>query len=240
MSAEGARGRIPHPFALTWRDGCFLHWPVDPDELRPRIPDPLELDTRDGRAWIGVLPFVAAKAGLRGTPRLLRWSVPEINVRTYVTYRGDPGLFFVSIDIDSAALANGIGRFSRLPVRRARMHVSRTDDRVSFASARESADEPPARFAASYSPAGEATFPEPGTLAAWLTERRRFYAPANGDVLAAEVAHAPWPLRPANVTLHENTMVAANRLPPPTDGPIAHFCDELPMTASVPRRLRHR
>ena len=240
VPAAGAAGRLPHPFTLTWRDGLFVHWPVDPDALVDRIPDSLTLDTRDGTAWVGVLAFVCTNAGLRGSPHLTRLAFPELNVRTYVRYEGDPGLYFLSVDVDSLAIAGTVGRLSRLPVHRARMHVDRTDDRVSFASSRESATGPPARFAASYRPIGEIRYPEPGTLAAWLTERRRLYAPHDGGVLTAEVAHAPWPLQNAHATLHENTLLAANGLPAPADGPVAHFCSELVMTASIPRRLRDR
>ena len=198
---------------MTWRDGLFCHWPVDPDALRGRVPAPLELDTRDGEAWVSVLPFVLARAGLRGTPSPLRVAVPELNVRTYVRYRDDPGLFFFSIDLDAPLLAAAIDRFTRLPVHRARMHVESVDGRVAFSSSREPTGGVPARFAATYRPAGEPFHPEPGTLASWLVERRRFYAPAGRGVLVGEIAHAPWPLRPANVQLRENTMLAANDLP---------------------------
>lgn len=260
-SAERGTGRLPHPFALTWRDGLFLHWPVDPDVLRPHVPDPLTLDTWDGQAWVSVVPFVLTKAGLRYTPRALRYTAPELNVRTYVTYDGDPGLYFFSVDVASPAIATIAGRFTRLPVRRARMHVSRIEgaaahegNQVSFASTRESADEPAAHFAVTYEPDEPLTFAEPGTRAAWLTERRRFYAPSERDrrraslqsesrgidILVGEFAHAPWPLQSASVTLHENTLFAANRLPAPETEPIAQYCPELRMTAAIPRRIRGR
>ncbi|WP_254864542.1 YqjF family protein [Halovivax gelatinilyticus] len=247
-SAERASGRFPHPFAFTWRDGLFLHWPIDPDELRPHVPEPLTLDTWNGRAWVSVLPFVLARAGLRMTPKMLRMTAPELNVRTYVTCRGDPGLYFFSVDVDSAAVATVAGRLTRLPVSRARMHVSRVEgssdyegNRVSFSSTRESADEPPARLAVNYEPDEALSFVEPDSRDAWLTERRRFYAPDGrgvGNVLVGEVAHAPWPLQSASVTLSDNTLFAANGLPEPDGDPIARYCPELAMTASIPRRVR--
>ncbi|AGB17271.1 hypothetical protein Halru_2696 [Halovivax ruber XH-70] len=268
VSAGGPIGRLPHPFTLTWRDGLFLHWPVDSDVLRPHIPDPLALDTWRGRAWVSVVPFVASNAGIRYTPRFLRYTTAELNVRTYVTYRGEPGLYFFGVDVDSAAIASVVGRFTRLPVRCARMHVSRTEgtaphggNSVSFASTRDGTTEPgvrsgpdepgtsAARFAVTYEPDDAITFAEPGTRAEWLTDRRRFYAPDGArtarttrrpNVFVGEIAHAPWPLQSAAATLHENTLFAAYDLPAPEAEPIAQYCPELRMTASIPRRVRDR
>lgn len=239
-SARGIAENLPHPFAMTWRDGLFLHWPVAPDALRPHVPDPLELDTRDGEAWVSVLPFVLARAGFRGSPPIVRVTTPELNVRTYVRYRDDPGLFFFSIDVGSATVAAVADRLTRLPVHRARMHVGGVDGQVAVSSSREPVVGTPARFAATYRPTGEVFYPEPGTLAAWLVERRRFYASSGRGVLTGEVSHAPWPLRPADATLHENTTFAAEDLPVPSGEPIAHFCGELAMTGSILRRLTAR
>ncbi len=234
---------------MTWRDGLFLHWPVDPDDVRPHVPEELTLETYDGRAWLSVLPFVLTKAGLRGAPPIARIAFAELNVRTYVRCRGDPGLFFFSIDIGNPAVAALTGRGTRLPVHYAQMHVSGGEDRVSFASTRDGAtpavgaptgDDPPARFAATYRPAGPAFTADEGTLEYWLTERRRFYASSGGRVLSAEIAHDRWPIRSAEVTIRENTMFEANGLPQPAGDPIAYFCGDLSMTGSIPRRLRER
>jgi uncharacterized protein len=230
--------KAPHVAAMTWRDGLFVHWPIDPEVLRPHLPARLTLDTRDGQAWLSVLPFVLANAGLRGTPQALRTAVAELNVRTYVRHRGDPGLYFFSIDLGNPIIAEAVGRTTRLPVYSARTNVGSVEQRVAFSSERwwsEASD--PARFTAAYRPDGEVFTPRTETLAYWLTERRRFYAPSGDGVLAGEIAHDPWPLQPAEATIHENTMFAANDLPSPTDEPVVHYCDELSMTGSILRRL---
>lgn len=235
---------LPHLTSMTWRHGLFVHWPISPDALRPQIPDPLTLETWEGDAWISVLPFVLVNVGLRGSPSATRIAFPELNVRTYVRYRDDSGLFFFSVDIGNPLVAAAAGQ-TRLPVRYAQMHVSGSETGISFSSRRTdvtpgTVGEPDRKsgwFSATYRPDGDTFRPEPDTLEYWLTERRRFYAPENGDVLTAEISHEPWPLQPAEVTIHENTMFEANELPTPTDSPIAYYCDELSMTGSVPRRL---
>ncbi|APX97531.1 YqjF family protein [Natronorubrum daqingense] len=247
--ADGSSPIAPHVVSMTWRNGLFVNWPVDPDALRPHVPDELTLETRDGEAWVSVLPFVLTNAGIRGTPPALRTAVAELNVRTYVRYRGDPALFFFSIDVGTPLVAGVVGRTTRLPVFHAHMRVGATDESVAFSSVRSqlAAGARPqferttaARFSASYRPDGDVFEPKSGSLAHWLVERRRFYAPEAGGVLAGEIAHDPWPLQPARVTIEENTMLEANGLPEPTGEPVAYYCDELPMTGSIPRRLRDR
>nr|WP_243645222.1 DUF2071 domain-containing protein [Natrarchaeobius chitinivorans] len=243
---------MPHVASMTWRHGLFAHWPVDPEAIRSHLPRELTLETRDGHAWVSVLPFVLANVGLRWSPSILKTALPELNVRTYVRYRGEPGLFFFSVDIGAPLLARVIGQTTRLPVYHARMRVGADGRQVGFSSSRtddesgwdthvgargESGARPPARFDATYRPAGDVFTPRPGTLAYWLTERRRFYAPENGGVLTGEIAHNPWPLQPAEATITENTMFEANGLPSPDGEPVCHYCEELAMTGSIPRRL---
>ncbi|WP_226483122.1 YqjF family protein [Natrinema amylolyticum] len=239
--ADESSPKAPHVASMTWRDGLFVHWPVDPDDLRPHVPGQLTLETRDGHAWVSVLPFVLTNVGLRGTPSITRLAFAELNVRTYVRYRGDPGLFFFSIDVGNPLVAATVGRTTRLPVYRARMRVGATEaNHVTFESERretEATGGAPARFAATYRPDGEVFTAEPDTLVHWLTARRRFYAPNADSVLAGEIAHDPWPLQPAAVTIHENAMLEANGLPAPIGDPIVHYADELSMTGSIPRRI---
>ncbi|MCU4926038.1 DUF2071 domain-containing protein [Halobacteria archaeon AArc-dxtr1] len=232
--SNAARTRFPHVLAMTWRYGLFAHWPVEPAALAPHIPEPLDLETWDGRAWISVLPFALADAGLRGSPQLTRLSFPEVNVRTYVSYRGDPAVFFCSIDLGQPLLAGLVGRTTRLPVAAARMRVHPNGESVAFSSERDGA-----RFEATYQPTGESTVARPGSFAYWATARRRLYAPEEaGGVLGAEIAHEPWPLQPATAEIRENTLFEANDLPEPIGEPTLHYCDKLGMTGSIARRLR--
>src|SRR6478672_7073680 len=92
----------PWTSAQSWVDLGFLHWRAGPDQLRKLLPGSVELETFDGSAWLGVVPFVLTDLRLRGLPPVPRYSTfPELNVRTYVT-RGDrPGIWFFSLDAAS-------------------------------------------------------------------------------------------------------------------------------------------
>src|SRR5258706_15626753 len=88
----------PWVMRMRWLDLLFAHWPVDPDVLAARLPAGLELDLRDGQAWLGIVPFTMADVAPRGVPPFGRFSrFPEINVRTYVRHGGLPGFYFLSL-----------------------------------------------------------------------------------------------------------------------------------------------
>jgi len=81
----------------TWHDLLFAHWPVPFQQLRPLVPAQLSLDTCDGQCWVGVIPFWMSGVRSRGLPPLPGLSrFPELNVRTYVTYKGKGGVYFFS------------------------------------------------------------------------------------------------------------------------------------------------
>ena len=40
-----------------WYDLTFLHWVVPVEQLRPLIPPELEIDTYEGHAYVGLVPF---------------------------------------------------------------------------------------------------------------------------------------------------------------------------------------
>ena len=85
---------------MRWLDLLFAHWPIDPAVLRPLIPAPLALDTFDGSAWLGVVPFRMTHVRPLELPLPGRaFAFAEVNVRTYVTAPdGTRGIWFLSLD----------------------------------------------------------------------------------------------------------------------------------------------
>src|SRR6185503_17812650 len=109
----------PRAFAVRrrrWERLLFLPWPVPADELRPLIPAGLNVDTHDGQAWIGLVPFVVRSARpvfLPPVPGVS--SFAEVNVRTYVHDRGrDPGVWFFSLDAASRVAVAAARAFFKL------------------------------------------------------------------------------------------------------------------------------
>ena len=223
-STLGDREHRPWPLpdrgwlqAQTWERLCFLHWRVPEDGLRALVPNALELDTHDGSAWLGITPFRISGLRLRGmlpVPRLS--SFLELNVRTYVTYGGKPGIWFFSLDAESRFFAEAARRTYRLPYHHARMSWRTRDEWVDYESERTGA-----RFEGSYRLAGAVAPPERGTLEHFLTERYCLYTEYEGELHRAEIHHPPWPLQPAEAEVAENTMA-----PVALEGdPLAHYSE---------------
>ena len=83
----------PGPWIMVqrWHDLLFAHWRCPVSDLRPLIPEPLEIETFEGDAWIGVIPFFMSGVRMRATPPVPTANAfEELNVRTYVTLDGRP------------------------------------------------------------------------------------------------------------------------------------------------------
>src|SRR5262249_28759 len=162
----------PWIMAQTWHDLLFAHWPMTVDALRGQVPAGIEIDTYDGEAWVGVIPFWMSGVRPRWTPSLPRISTfPELNVRTYVKLADKPGVFFFSLDAGNP-LAVAVARWRyHVPCCDAAMATGWVDRWVRYASRRVHAHAPPAEFRGRYRPTGDVSRSELGSLAAWLTER---------------------------------------------------------------------
>ncbi len=199
--------RTPWLMAQAWDDLLFAHWAVRESDLRPFVPAALPLDTFDGSAWLAVTPFTVRGLRLRGLPAVPRLSTfREINLRTYVTIDGKPGVFFFSLDADTLLGVQVARLWFRLPY----FYASSGHDRgesFRFRSVRTHPDAPSAEFDGEYRPIGRPEIAAPGSLEWWLTERYCFYVMyPDGRVERVEIHHAPWPLQRAEAEICTNTM----------------------------------
>ncbi len=211
------------PWVMTqvWHDLLFAHWPVPLASLRPIIPAALEVDTFDGQAWLGVVPFGMDRVYPRRTfpvPWLSRFL--ELNVRTYVRVGDRPGVYFFSLDAANPVAVEVARRWYQLPYYHAQMSLQRgRGDTLSYHSYRTHPGAAPAEFKARYRPTGGVFQARPGSLEAWLTERYCLYTVnRKGQVFRGEIHHAPWPLQPASAEIEVNTMALPHGLRLPDDG----------------------
>lgn len=232
------RPRRPWSLAMRWHDLAFLHWPVDPAVLRAGIPAGLEVDTFDGRAWLGVVPFRMSGVRPRVVPAVPGVSAfPELNVRTYVSAEGKPGVWFYSLDVTKRLAVVLARTFFHLPYNRARMAVGDDGDWIDYSSARVEGGET-LELDARYRPAGPCDASD-GSLDAWLTERYCLYAAdAAGRVFRGDIHHERWPLERAEVEIRRNTMLAPFGSDVGRGEPIAHFARDLDVVAWGLRRVR--
>lgn len=203
--------RSPWIMHQSWHDLLFAHWPIEPSALRPLIPTALPIDVFDGAAWVGVVPFRMTGVRLRGTPSLPRVSAfAELNVRTYVTLDGKPGVWFFSLDAAEPIAVAAARRLYRLPYFHAQMRCEHAGDGIDYSSSRVPGRHEPAEFRGRYHPTGPVFTAPQGSLERWLTERYCLYtADAAGRIHRGEIHHAPWPLQPAAAEISVNTMATA-------------------------------
>lgn len=193
------------PWALTmqWLDLLFLHWPVPAQALQPLLPAGLDIDTFDGSAWLGVVPFRMARTRLRWLPPLPKTAAfPELNVRTYVRAGERQGVWFFSLDAASRVVVAAARAGFRLPYFWADMQVERRGQLQVYSSQRRDRRAPPATFSARWCYGGASYQALPGTLQHFLVERYCLFAAGkDGRPRCGEIAHPPWRLMPASVEL---------------------------------------
>jgi hypothetical protein len=191
-----------------WEHLLFLHWAWSPEAIQQRLPPGLTVDTFDGRAWLGVVPFFMNRirpAYLPAVPWLS--SFLELNLRTYVfDARGRSGVWFFSLDCNRAP-AVWIARWRfHLPYQHATMSARVDGDAVAYASRRRG-DDHTGRFA--YAPVGPPEPAAPGTLEFFLAERYRLFAQRRDGVISSgQVHHVPYPLSAARVDAFDARVIA--------------------------------
>ena len=205
-----------------------MHWRIEAKELRVLIPDSLEIDTFDGSAWIAITPFTMWD--IRGLPPFLPAvpglsSLHELNVRTYVQLEGVPGVWFFSLDANSAAAVMAARTFYHLPYFNAEIDLADEGSTVDYSLVRT--DDPPAKFEASWKSGEPLPLSEPDSLEFFLTERYCLYSENEGDLYRARIHHGPWPLQNAELLSFESTMIESHDIKTPKGEPLLHYCEEL-------------
>jgi uncharacterized protein len=233
----------PRPWVMAqrWRDLLFAHWPVDPERLRPRIPEGLTLDCHEDAAWVSITPFRLEGLRPRGFPAL-PWisSFPELNFRTYVTRARKPGVFFFSLDAPRTAAVMGARAAFHLPYFLAAMHVTTASNGAIDYRSHRTGPERPAEFQALYRPVPQMSpLPaEPGSLDHWLTERYCLYAvDGAGRLYRTEIHHAPWALQPVEAKILWNTVSTAAGIELPPKPALTAYASRLDVVVWWPVRL---
>lgn len=224
-----------------WQTLLFLHWRVPISMLRPLIPKALEIDTFEGSAYVGLVPF--SMCGVRPV-----WSpsVPgisnfhETNVRTYVHFQGrDPGVWFFSLDAASRVAVWIARTFWRLPYHFSRMALTPNSDRsIHYKTERLYPGPVPASANIHYRPTGTCSAATPGSLEHFLAERYILYTErAPNELLLGRVHHTPYPLQGAELFEWNETLLSAAGIERPEHPPLAHFASGVDVEVFPLRRM---
>lgn len=229
------------PLEMGWRHLLFENWPVEASVIDAHLPDRLTVDEYDGRGWLSVVPFTNVAVRPRGLPAGVGVPLPELNLRTYVTCDGQPGVYFFSLDADGLVSVLGARLFQYLPYYYARISIALTNDYVRFRSRRRHPGDRPVHYEATYRPTGDPFAAPEDPLARFLVERYRFYTQApDGSLRYSNVDHDSWTLYPATADVETNTLFTANGFQQPTTEPVTYYSPGLDVTASRSKRWADR
>jgi len=221
-----------------WDELTFLHWRYDPAEVQRLLPEGLTVETFDGSAWVGLVPFYL-RVGLPHVPSVAWFSrFCETNVRTYVTGRdGRTGVWFFSLDaarlgaVLTARISYQLPYFwSDLELQHEPAEhrpIGTTIDPVGdvvFYRCRRRWPGPRGASSEARIRVGEAYRPdELGQLDHYLTARWALFSAPFWGLRHARAFHEPWPLHRAEVLELDDHLVAASGLSQPEGAPLAHW-----------------
>ncbi len=225
---------------MRWDKLLFIHWPFPAAALGPLLPAGAQPDTFNGEAWLGLVPFLMRDVHPGGLPSVPGLSAfPELNVRTYVTVNGVPGVWFFSLEASNPVAVQLARTGFHLPYFNARMCARVRRGEVSFSSVRTHRGAPLAAFRAQYRPLpGLPT--EDAALLHFLTERYSLYsADIRGQLYRADIRHQTWTLRRAEVDFDTppSSMTQQLGLTLPATPPLLHYAEGLEVKAGLPYRV---
>jgi uncharacterized protein len=219
----------------NWHHLLFLHWEVPAIELQQLLPIGLTVDTFEGKAYVGLVPFTLTGVRPILTPPL-PWisSFHEINVRTYVHRNGrDPGVWFFSLDASSTIAVAAARAAYKLAYFHSEIEFGVDSGALPWIDFRSRRTDPrgttPAGAHVQYRPIeGPATAATPGTLEHFLIERYILYAQDEQRQLhRARVHHQPYPVQRAEVGAFEETLIWAAGIKRAEQPAYRHYASEV-------------
>lgn len=232
----------PWAVAMRWTDLLFAHWPVPVKDVAGTLPEALEVDTYDGVAWLGIVPFRMEEVRLRGAPVLPgNHHFLEMNVRTYVRepISGHAGVYFFSLDTNNPLAAVAARAWYHLPYFWARMQID-AHGRTIFYSSRRLFSGTRAALRLEYCGAGhERALPpaERGTLEYFLTERYALFTHFGARLIRADIQHRKWILEPGEAVFSDLSIAAAQGIALPGTSPLLHLAEVQDIVAWPPRTI---
>ncbi|TVQ54360.1 MAG: DUF2071 domain-containing protein [Phycisphaerales bacterium] len=225
---------------MQWKHLLFVHWPIPVEIMRPLIPACFEVDTFDDQAWVGLVPFTMRDVSPVGLPRVPWRGVTdfhECNVRTYVRFGEEVGVYFFSLDAASRLGVWGAKTFFHLPYKNARISLHRHGESIDYRVDR--LDPPRATMHCRWSVGEPLPRSQPGELPHFLTERYQLMTTDRaGQPRRCRIAHDLWPLRAAQLVELNDELVAAAGLQVPSSPPLVHHVDHIDVRAGRLETLR--
>lgn len=207
----------------SWRELLFVHWALPAAEVRARVPKELELDLWNGEAWVGLVPFQMRQIRTAWMPRAAAMDFLETNLRTYVHHRGEPGVYFFSLEASSFLAVHAARLGWGLPYHFAQMQTARDGARVTYGARRHRANG--AGVSLAYEVGDPLPPSQPGSLEFFLLERYLLFSHRRGAVHRGQVHHPPYPAQRASLLHLDEGLLAAAGLTRPAAPAAVHYAE---------------
>ena len=195
-----------------WSNLMFIHWQVDPEQVQQSLPSGLTVDTFDGDAYLGVVPFMMTRVKVGRLP-IVPWicAFPETNVRTYVIDEaGDPGVWFYSLDAARMVPVLTARAIWHLNYRWSKMSIEKNNDKITYHGKRFAKPHAAYNFVGELVPEVEPAPAETGSLEFFLAERYLMFAVnRSGRLYSGRVWHTPYQLMTTQLSQCDQTLTDA-------------------------------
>ena len=204
----------------SWRNLAFLHWEVPVGELELLLPEGLQPDLFQGKAYVGLVPFEMKNIRPAWCPRFLGFNFLETNVRTYVLHNNEPGVFFFSLDASSLTAVKIARWIWHLPYFYSDMTFSNEQNTYQYELKRGNDVQSQIKIKT-----GQPIAPsQPDSLEYFLLERYLLFTQLRGEILRGQVHHVPYPAREARLVNFEDQLLEVNGLTNLNSSPdLVHF-----------------
>jgi len=236
---------LPLVMHQSWHHLLFLHWEIPPAELQALLPEGLELDTFEGKAYVGLVPFTITGARPVLTPPVPGISnFHEINVRTYVHDRGrNPGVWFFSLDASGLVAVEAARLTMHLPYFHSAIDLTVIEGGLPSIRWRSTREDPrgpmPANASIDYNPMeGAVAAASAGTLEHFLIERYILYASHAHHLFRGRVHHQPYRVQRVEVPTLDETLIWAAGIRRPGNRPIMHYSAGVDVKIYAPEQVR--
>ncbi|MGI9625135.1 MAG: YqjF family protein [Acidimicrobiales bacterium] len=196
----------------SWAELAYFHWPYAPSEVQDLLPSGLQVDTFDGQAWVGLIPFEMQQVRVASSP-VVPWlgSFLEINVRTYVVDEvGRRAVWFFSLDVPRSAVVTVARTMFGLPYCWSHASHSTEGNQHRYQMNRRWPRHDPASADMSFTVGAAIPNAELTDFDHFLTARWALITQRRGRLQYGGVNHPRWPLhRVEDVQIDQSALEAA-------------------------------
>jgi uncharacterized protein YqjF (DUF2071 family) len=241
ISADPPTWRERTVLRQRWAELAYFHWPYEPAVVQARLPDGVTVDTFDGRAWVGLIPFEMRDVRVGSTPRVpYLGAFIEVNVRTYVTdQHGRRAVWFWSLDVPRTVVVGVARSVFALPYCwSACTHERPAPDRHRYTVRRRWPDGGATSGSSdiSFRVGAEIADDAVDELDHFHSARWGLLTTRRGRVLRGPVDHVRWPLHRVHDVSIDDSLVVAAGLPAPKGEPVARYSPGVAVRVGWPRR----